>query len=88
MAEPRLEVEALEVRYGAVPAVRDISLAVGEGEVVGLIGPNGAGKSTTLAAIMGLLRPARGSVRAGHGGSVGACSSTTRTNGLSLVAPL
>jgi branched-chain amino acid transport system ATP-binding protein len=63
MAEAALAVDALEVRYGAVPAVRDVSFVVGQGEIVGLIGPNGAGKSTTLAAIMGLLRPARGAVR-------------------------
>jgi branched-chain amino acid transport system ATP-binding protein len=63
MTEAALGVEALEVRHGAVPAVRDVSFVVGEGEIVGLIGPNGAGKSTTLGAIMGLLRPARGAVR-------------------------
>jgi branched-chain amino acid transport system ATP-binding protein len=60
-----LEVEALEVRYGAVPAVRDLSLEVGEGEIVGLIGPNGAGKTTTLLAIMGGLPVASGDLRLG-----------------------
>jgi branched-chain amino acid transport system ATP-binding protein len=59
MAEAALSVEGLEVRYGAVPAVRDVSFEVAKGEIVGLIGPNGAGKSTTLHAIMGLV-PARG----------------------------
>jgi branched-chain amino acid transport system ATP-binding protein len=59
MAEPALAVDALEVRYGAVTAVRDVSFKVAKGEIVGLIGPNGAGKSTTLHAIMGLV-PARG----------------------------
>ena len=49
-----LELKGLEVRYGSVPAVRGLSLRLGEGEIVGLIGPNGAGKSTTLHAIMGL----------------------------------
>ncbi len=66
MASPRppvLEVENLEVRYGAVPAVREVSLQVGEGEIVGLIGPNGAGKSTTLHAVVGLVRAHRGDVR-------------------------
>jgi branched-chain amino acid transport system ATP-binding protein len=53
-----LTVESLEVRYGAVPAVRGLSLEVARGEIVGLIGPNGAGKSTTLHAILGLV-PAR-----------------------------
>jgi branched-chain amino acid transport system ATP-binding protein len=50
-----LELRALEVAYGAVAAVRGVSLTVGAGEIVGLIGPNGAGKSTTLHAIMGLV---------------------------------
>ncbi|MBI4171227.1 MAG: ABC transporter ATP-binding protein [Actinobacteria bacterium] len=54
-----LELENLEVRYGAVPAVRGLSLEVRRGEIVGLIGPNGAGKSTTLHAIMGAV-PVRG----------------------------
>ena len=48
-----LVVEALEVRYGALRAVRGLSFEVGRGEIVGLIGPNGAGKSSTLHAIMG-----------------------------------
>jgi branched-chain amino acid transport system ATP-binding protein len=50
-----LELRNLEVRYGAVPAVRDLTLRIGKGELVGLIGPNGAGKSTTLHAVTGLL---------------------------------
>jgi branched-chain amino acid transport system ATP-binding protein len=58
-----LEIDGLEVRYGAVSAVRDLSLEVGAGEIVGLIGPNGAGKSTTLHAIMGLVPAQRGDVR-------------------------
>ena len=49
---PLLAVDDLEVRYGAVAAVRGLSLEIAEGEIVGLIGPNGAGKSTTLHAIM------------------------------------
>ena len=44
MPEPVLELERLEVRYGTVAAVRDVSLRVNKGEIVGLIGPNGAGK--------------------------------------------
>jgi branched-chain amino acid transport system ATP-binding protein len=49
---PILELRSIEVRYGAVPAVRDLSLHLNQGEIVGLIGPNGAGKSSTLLAIM------------------------------------
>jgi branched-chain amino acid transport system ATP-binding protein len=59
---PALEVRELEVAYGDVPAVRGISLTVGEGEIVGLIGPNGAGKSTTLHGIMGLVPSRAGDV--------------------------
>jgi branched-chain amino acid transport system ATP-binding protein len=61
--ELMLEVSGLEVRYGTVPAVRDLDLSVGRGEIVGLIGPNGAGKSTTLHAIMGAVRPSAGDIR-------------------------
>jgi branched-chain amino acid transport system ATP-binding protein len=63
MPEPVLELEGLEVRYGTVAAVRDVSLRVEKGEIVGLIGPNGAGKSTTLHAIMGVLPAHRGEIR-------------------------
>jgi branched-chain amino acid transport system ATP-binding protein len=65
MPDAALEIERLEVRYGAVPAVRGLSLEVASGEIVGLIGPNGAGKSTTLHAIMGLLPAHGGDVRLG-----------------------
>ena len=50
-----LEVSGLTTKYGAISALRDASLTVGEGEVVGLIGPNGAGKTTLLGSIAGLL---------------------------------
>ena len=53
-----LELRGVDVAYGGVAAVRNLSLEVRRGEIVGLIGPNGAGKSTTLHAIMGLV-PAR-----------------------------
>jgi branched-chain amino acid transport system ATP-binding protein len=63
MSTPVLELDGLEVRHGAVHAVRGLSLTVDRGEIVGLIGPNGAGKSSTLHAIMGLAPPAGGDVR-------------------------
>jgi branched-chain amino acid transport system ATP-binding protein len=59
---PALELRDLSVRYGAVDAVRSLSLVAQPGEIVGLIGPNGAGKSSTLHAIMGVVRPAGGDV--------------------------
>ena len=57
-----LQVENLNVFYGSIHAIKDISFHVNEGEVVTLIGANGAGKSTTLNTIAGLLKPKSGSV--------------------------
>ena len=57
-----LEVRDLSVAYGAVRAVRGLSLTVDRGEIVGLIGPNGAGKSTTLHAVMGLAPASDGDI--------------------------
>jgi branched-chain amino acid transport system ATP-binding protein len=58
-----LEVQDLNVYYGAIHALQGISFSVNEGEIVTLIGANGAGKTTTLSTISGLLRPRRGFVR-------------------------
>jgi branched-chain amino acid transport system ATP-binding protein len=60
-----LTLEALEVRYGGVQAVRGVSFEVAPGEIVGLIGANGAGKSSTLHAIMGVAPVVGGDVRLG-----------------------
>jgi branched-chain amino acid transport system ATP-binding protein len=60
-----LTLEALEVRYGGVLAVRGLSFEVAPGEIVGLIGANGAGKSSTLHAIMGVAPIVGGDVRLG-----------------------
>ena len=51
-----LEIEKLNVRYGGIHAVRDVSLSIARGEIVTLIGANGAGKSSTIRAIMGLVK--------------------------------
>ncbi len=57
-----LTLENIDVYYGAIHALRGVSLTVEQGEVVTLIGANGAGKSTTLRAITGLLTPKKGRV--------------------------
>lgn len=57
-----LALSGVSASYGSVPAVSDVSIAVGEGEAVGLLGANGAGKSTTLRAISGLVRPTSGTI--------------------------
>ena len=58
-----LEVTDLAVSYGQIEAVKGVTLRVERGQIVALVGANGAGKSTTLAAISGLLRPSRGSIK-------------------------
>ncbi len=62
MTGPVLEARALEKRYGAVPAVRDINFSICPGEILGMLGPNGAGKSTIVRMITGLHDPTRGAV--------------------------
>lgn len=57
-----LEVQDIHVYYGAIHALKGISLAVREGQIVALIGANGAGKSTTLRTISGLLKPKIGDI--------------------------
>ena len=57
-----LELNDLDVCYGPVPALRGISMTVGDGEMVALVGANGAGKTTTLRTISGMLSPARGTI--------------------------
>ena len=61
--EPILEVRDLEVSYGAIKALKGISIRLMSEEIVTLIGANGAGKSTTLRTILGLVPPASGEVR-------------------------
>jgi branched-chain amino acid transport system ATP-binding protein len=58
-----LEVDKLDVRYGGVWALRQVSLTVEAREIVALLGPNGAGKTTTLRAISGLVTPAAGRIQ-------------------------
>ncbi len=80
-----LVVEGLEVRYGAVRAVRDLSFTVEPGEIVGLIGPNGAGKSSTLHAIMGAAPVAAGDIRLGPTSLRGRRPEDVARSGIALV---
>ena len=82
---PALSVRNLEVRYGAVPAVRNLSLDVAGGEIVGLIGPNGAGKSTTLHAIMGLVPAREGDVAVAGQSVLGKAPEWIARRGVALV---
>jgi branched-chain amino acid transport system ATP-binding protein len=65
VADAHLVAEGITVRFGGLTAVRDVSLTVERGEVVGVIGPNGAGKTTLFGAIAGALTPNQGRVRLG-----------------------
>ncbi len=56
-----VQTTGLSKSYGRVPALSDVSLCIGGGEVFGYLGPNGAGKTTTLRLLMGLIRPTAGS---------------------------
>jgi branched-chain amino acid transport system ATP-binding protein len=80
-----LAVSGLEVRYGAVTAVRGVSFAVAPGEIVGLIGPNGAGKSSTLHAIMGVAPVVAGDVRLGTASLLGRKPEDVARSGVALV---
>ena len=60
--EPLLKVNEIQTFYGAIQALKGISLEVHQGEIVTLIGSNGAGKSTTLRSISGIVAPSRGTI--------------------------
>jgi iron(III) transport system ATP-binding protein len=64
---PHIEVENLEIHYGAVPAVRGVNFSVQPGAQLTLLGPSGCGKTTTLRAIAGLEKPSSGEIRIGGG---------------------
>jgi branched-chain amino acid transport system ATP-binding protein len=80
-----LEVEELEVRYGSVPAVRNVSFHVAEGEIVCFIGANGAGKSTTMLTLAGVLHPTRGEIRFESRSIVGLAPEYITRLGIALV---
>ena len=60
--ETMLSVQGLHVAYGAIVALRGVTLSLGKGEIVALIGANGAGKTSTLRAVSGMLKPTQGRV--------------------------
>jgi ABC-2 type transport system ATP-binding protein len=60
---PALEISGLSVRFGDTTAVDGVDLAIPRGATVALLGPNGAGKSSTVNAVLGLIRPAAGTIR-------------------------
>ncbi|MEO1016651.1 MAG: ABC transporter ATP-binding protein [Pseudomonadota bacterium] len=80
-----LEVANLEVRYGAVQAVRGVSMHVAEGELVTLLGANGAGKSSTLMAIAGATKTSNGRVRLGEEDVTGASPEKLARMGVATV---
>jgi branched-chain amino acid transport system ATP-binding protein len=61
-ARELLDVDDIEVRYGAIRALKGVTFHVNEGEIVALLGANGAGKTTTQKTVSGMLRPALGSI--------------------------
>ena len=80
-----LEVRDLVVKYGGIEAVRGISFDVPEGEVVTLIGANGAGKSSTLRSVVGLERPAAGSIKFNGEELIGQRTENIVKKGITLV---
>jgi branched-chain amino acid transport system ATP-binding protein len=63
MTSPLIEVDDIEVRYGAIRALKGVTFHANAGEIVALLGSNGAGKTTTQKTVSGMLRPARGQIR-------------------------
>ncbi|BEP15874.1 ABC transporter ATP-binding protein [Acidothermaceae bacterium B102] len=63
MTTPLIEVDDIEVRYGAIRALKGISFHANAGEIVALLGANGAGKTTTQKTVSGMLRPSHGEIR-------------------------
>ncbi len=80
-----LSAKNVHARYGAIKALRGITLEVSDGELVALIGVNGAGKSTTLATIAGVLRPSEGTIMFQGESLVGKTPEAIARKGISLV---
>jgi branched-chain amino acid transport system ATP-binding protein len=80
-----LELNGVHARYGAITALRGVSINVSQGELVALLGVNGAGKSTTLGCIAGVLRPWQGVIAFEGGSIVGKSPEQIARLGISLV---
>ena len=80
-----LDLKNIHVRYGAITALRGISISVSQGELVALLGVNGAGKSTTLASIAGVLRPWQGEILFEGSSILGKPPEQIARRGISLV---
>ena len=80
-----LELNDVHARYGAITALRGVSINVSQGELVALLGVNGAGKSTTLGCIAGVLRPWQGSITFEGGSILGKSPEQIARLGISLV---
>jgi lipopolysaccharide export system ATP-binding protein len=78
MERSRLEARHLQKAYGSRKVVKDVSLGVDKGEVVGLLGPNGAGKTTSFYMIVGLVRADAGEISI-DGARSSTCRSTARS---------
>ena len=79
---PLLAVDGVKVAYGAIQALRGVTLKVGKGEVVALIGANGAGKTSTLRAVSGMLKPVGGRITFGGEDTTGAKAHTLVPRGM------
>lgn len=80
-----IEIESLDVHFGGIHAVNNVSLEIKEGEIVTLIGANGAGKSTILRCIAGLIKPQGGTIRFGKEVITGLSPDKIVSKGLTLV---
>jgi len=85
VAGPALEIHDLVTAYGAIEALKGVSLTVADGSITCLLGPNGAGKTTLMLTTAGLLRPRRGSIRFGGEEIAGRAPHAIVGRGLALV---
>ena len=82
---PALEIKNMSAGYNGSAVVRDISITVGQGEIVALLGANGAGKTTTLSAVAGLIKPLDGDILLAGVSIVGKSAHKLARQGISLV---